>query len=336
MSGTIPPIPPPPGTTDSDSDVEEDHRSNNEFMADLNTEYHERALLANQKRFYKRSGRIGSARKPMDKSKEICFTCGKLNEESISSKDEGTTKSKAFMAIAEDEPSVGKANARYVIKVNLENESLDDEIYNLKKVIGKWTCNKVTLDQLLSKQVPSNIVKALGGRWRRKEKISSKEVIFTKADESSSMFIPEITSESKCETHEPLPPLPKLIGSEPTDTSNSLISLADLTPNMDDLTLNISVPKNTNPTSNKVSPTHAIKKKTKTKSSTVPALISEKKGEASAKNLLLKLIEEVKYLKEHIKVPSDNSPFVSQIGSSKSSIGLPKKITVQETQKDMA
>ncbi|GKG54249.1 hypothetical protein Tco_0557772, partial [Tanacetum coccineum] len=31
---------------DNDSDVEEDQRTNNEFMADLNTEYHERALLA--------------------------------------------------------------------------------------------------------------------------------------------------------------------------------------------------------------------------------------------------------------------------------------------------
>ncbi|GJU13754.1 hypothetical protein Tco_1136150, partial [Tanacetum coccineum] len=59
---------------------------------DLNAEYHERALLANQKRFYKRSGR---------------------DKESVSSKDEGTTKIRAFMAIAEDEPSIGKADARY-------------------------------------------------------------------------------------------------------------------------------------------------------------------------------------------------------------------------------
>nr|GFB62460.1 hypothetical protein [Tanacetum cinerariifolium] len=42
---------------DSDSDVEEDQRTNDEFMADLNDEYHERALLENQKRFYKRSDR---------------------------------------------------------------------------------------------------------------------------------------------------------------------------------------------------------------------------------------------------------------------------------------
>ncbi|GJX80833.1 hypothetical protein Tco_0328982 [Tanacetum coccineum] len=36
-----------PQAEDSDSDVEEDQRTSNEFMADLNVEYHERALLAN-------------------------------------------------------------------------------------------------------------------------------------------------------------------------------------------------------------------------------------------------------------------------------------------------
>ncbi|GKD06995.1 hypothetical protein Tco_1186680 [Tanacetum coccineum] len=49
--------------------VEVNVTTGNEFMADLNVEYHERALLANQKRFYKRSGRVGSARKPLDKTK---------------------------------------------------------------------------------------------------------------------------------------------------------------------------------------------------------------------------------------------------------------------------
>ncbi|GJV11925.1 hypothetical protein Tco_1353466 [Tanacetum coccineum] len=171
-----------------DSDVEEDSRSSSEFLADLNAEFHERALLENQKRLYKRSGR-----------------------------DEVTTKVKAFMAIAEEEPSVGKADARS----------------------GQW--------------VEITMKKALGGRGKRKEKISSKEVIFTKADESSSVPTPDITSdsESECDTQEPLPSLPKLIGAEPTGTSNSLISLADLTLNMADLTLNITVPKKTKQSSDK-------------------------------------------------------------------------------------
>ncbi|GJV43674.1 retrovirus-related pol polyprotein from transposon TNT 1-94 [Tanacetum coccineum] len=174
-----------PQAEDSDSDVEEDQRTSNEIMADLNAEYHERALLANQKRFYKRFGRVGSARKFLDKSKETCFACGKLghfqkdcpsnktstpsypssnnsfnkskpytlsfnqtssqnseidditkgktekgkkekensekgliaesfdwDDESVSSDDKGSTKIRAFMEIVEDEPSVGKADAR--------------------------------------------------------------------------------------------------------------------------------------------------------------------------------------------------------------------------------
>ncbi|GJT32077.1 hypothetical protein Tco_0922496 [Tanacetum coccineum] len=83
---------------------------------------------------------------------------------------------------------------------------------------------KVTLDQLLSEQIHGNIVKALGGKGRRKENNPSKEVLFTKADE-------------------PLPPLPKLTGADPSGASKSLISLSDLTANMADLTLNTAFKK---------------------------------------------------------------------------------------------
>ncbi|GJT14043.1 hypothetical protein Tco_0861085 [Tanacetum coccineum] len=202
---------------DNDSDVEEDQRTINEFMADLNAEYHKRALLANQKRFYKRSGRVGSARKPLDKTKETCFACGKL--------------------------------------------------------------------------VPGNIVKALGGKGRRKEKISSKEVVFTKADESSSTLAPEITSdsESECDSEEPLSPLPKLIGVAPSGTSESLISLSDLTLNMADLTLDTPEPKKTRPSA-KVSLTYVIKKKTE-KSPAGPKPCSDKKTDSSTEKLLLTLME---------------------------------------------
>nr|GEW00828.1 dol-P-Man:Man(6)GlcNAc(2)-PP-Dol alpha-1,2-mannosyltransferase [Tanacetum cinerariifolium] len=110
------------------------------------------------------------------------------DEEFFSSEDEGTTRIRAFMKIAKDEPSIGKADTRSSQRVDIT----------------------------MKKQIPGNIVKALGGRCKRKEKISSKEVIFTKV-ESSSMSIPKITSdsESEFETQEPLPPLPKLIGVAP-------------------------------------------------------------------------------------------------------------------------
>ncbi|GJY99291.1 putative reverse transcriptase domain-containing protein [Tanacetum coccineum] len=91
---------------DSDLDVEEDTENNKEFLADLNVEFHDRALLADLKRFYKRSGR-----------------------------DEGTTTVKAFMFIVDDEPplwerlTLDQAEDSF-IKNSLEyatnNESVND------------------------------------------------------------------------------------------------------------------------------------------------------------------------------------------------------------------
>ncbi|GJT44018.1 retrovirus-related pol polyprotein from transposon TNT 1-94 [Tanacetum coccineum] len=351
---------PNPTIQESDFDIEEDQRSSSEFLADLNTEFHKRALIVNQRRFYKRSGRVGSQKKPMDKSNENCFACGKLghfqkecpsiktstptypslsksynkpkfhtnitpqhnqnvnnnqkdyivkykglkakiDEESVSSDDEGVTIFKALMAVA-NEPLVGRADARsgqwveitmnkvqkllsitdnneikYVLdythvdlhyvedqrknllskynslkqdfsscktkltdlkntkalnnsfqneitKLSLENESLKDEISDLKKVIEKWTSSRVTLDQLLTEQIHGNIVRALGGKGMRKEKISSKEVVFTKSDVSTSETNPEIPSDSESEgnTQRPLPSLPKLIGAEPSVVTKCL------------------------------------------------------------------------------------------------------------------
>ncbi|GJW58665.1 retrovirus-related pol polyprotein from transposon TNT 1-94 [Tanacetum coccineum] len=225
---------------DSDLDVEEDTRSSNEFLADLNVEFHDKALLANQKRFYKRSGRVGSAKKPMDKSNEICFACGKL----LSSEDEGTTRVNTFMAIAEDEPSVGKAYARS------------------------------------------------GGRGKRKDAVSPKEVLFTKAYESPSKTALEITSDfkSKCDNQDPLPPLSKLSRAELIGKSNDVIPLADLT-------LTSAVPKKTIQVTDKMSSVNVTKKRFRPM---------------------------VKGLKEQIKTPSDNSTSVLQTRSSKFAKGKQK------------
>ncbi|GKF62714.1 hypothetical protein Tco_0182768 [Tanacetum coccineum] len=141
-------------------------------------------------------------------------------------------------------------------------------------------------------------------RGKRKEKISSKEVISTKADESSSMSIPEIisNSECECETQEPLSALPKLIGAAPAGTSDSLISLSDITINMVDLTLNTYVPKKTRPTSIKVSPAYVIKRKTESKSPAVLESCSDKKADSSNKQFFLTLMEDVKGLKKQINI----------------------------------
>ncbi|GJV65079.1 hypothetical protein Tco_1475907 [Tanacetum coccineum] len=141
------------------------------------------------------------------------------DDESVSSDDQGSTKIRAFMAIIEDELSVGKVDTNSGQRVDItmkkvhrllfmtdgdERKHVLDythvDLHYVEDQRKNLTCSKVTLDQLLSEQVHGKIVKALGGRCRRKEKISSKEVVFTKADESSSMLAPEITSdlESEC------------------------------------------------------------------------------------------------------------------------------------------
>ncbi|GJW26134.1 retrovirus-related pol polyprotein from transposon TNT 1-94 [Tanacetum coccineum] len=261
------------------------------------------------------------------------------DEESVSSEYEGVTKVKAFMAIAEEEPYVGKNDGRSVMKgnmfltipmlisiiwrirgktcsasstlltkelssckseladlkntkalnfslqneiarLNMENESQRHEISDLKKVIEKWTSSKVTIDQLFTKQVPGNIIRALGGRGKKKDTISSKEVLFSKAAESPSETVPEITydSESECGNLEPLPPLPKLTRAEPIGTSADVLTQTDLT---------------------------------------LTPIVSEgikKNADSSTEKLLLTLMEEVKGLKEQIKIPLDTSLSVSQPG----------------------
>ncbi|GKE33612.1 retrovirus-related pol polyprotein from transposon TNT 1-94, partial [Tanacetum coccineum] len=172
---------------------------------------------------------------------------------------------------------------------------------------------------MLYEQVPRNIVKALGGKGRRKEKISFKEAVFTKADESSSMLAPEITSnsESECDSQEPLPPLPRLIRAAPSGTSESLISLSDLTLNMADLTLDTPHPNKTIPLA-KVSPTYVTKKKTE-KSLAGPKPCSDLKADSSTEKLLLTLMEEVKGLKRQIKIPLGTPSSSIQPSSSKAS-----------------
>ncbi|GKC28893.1 retrovirus-related pol polyprotein from transposon TNT 1-94, partial [Tanacetum coccineum] len=444
---------PNPTMQESDFEIKEDQRSSSEFLADLNAEFHKRALIANQRRFYKRFGRVGSQKKSMDKSNETCFACGKLghfqkecpsiktstppypsssksynkpkfhtnitpqhnqnvnnnqkdyivkykglkaeiviltkkidamnkgksekvlvaesfdwDEESVSSDDEGVTIFKALMAVA-NKPLVGRDDARsgqwveitmnkvqkllsitdnieikYVLdythidlhyvedqrknllskynslkqdfssckteltdlkntkalnnsfqneitKLSLENESLKDEISDLKKVIEKWTSSRVTLDQLLTEQIPGNIIRAIGGKGKRKEKISSNEIVFTKSDVSTSETNPEIPSDSESEdnTQRPLPSLPKLIGVEPSVVTKCLT---------------ITKPKQ--PTDNVVPST--VKHRAETKPT----------HDSSTEKLLLTLMKEVKGLKEQIQTHSETLPPTSQSGSSRS------------------
>nr|GEV98992.1 uncharacterized mitochondrial protein AtMg00810-like [Tanacetum cinerariifolium] len=167
--------------------------------------------------------------------------------------------------VNEDEPSVRKSDARSGQWV---------------EITMKKTCSKLTLDQLISKQILGNIVKTLRGKGRRKENNSLKKVLFTKADVSTSESALMITSDSEddSDNQEPLPSLPRLTGEEPFGASKSLVLLFGLTANMAELTLN-----------------------------------------TTSKKLLLTLMEEVKGIKNQILIPSDISLSVSHASSLKTS-----------------
>nr|GEV63063.1 retrovirus-related Pol polyprotein from transposon TNT 1-94 [Tanacetum cinerariifolium] len=229
----------------SDSDVEEDQRTNNKFMADLNSEYHERALLANQKRFYKMSGKVGSARKPLDKTKEICFACGKLGHfqkdcpvhKTSTPSYPSFNKSKSYTPSFNQTSSQNSGNHQKDYKEKYKG--LKAEMVVLTKRIDDLTKGKN------EKEKSEKGLLAESFDWDD-ESVSEDEPSVEKADARSGQWV-DITMKK----------VHKLLFM----TDESLISLADLTLNMADLTLDTPDPKKTRP-SVKVSPAYVIKKKT--------------------------------------------------------------------------
>ncbi|GJV95024.1 retrovirus-related pol polyprotein from transposon TNT 1-94 [Tanacetum coccineum] len=302
---------------ESDSDVEEDQRTSNEFIADLNAEYHERALLENQKRFYKRSRRVGS--------------------ESVSSKDEGTTRIRAFMEIAEDEPSVEKADARSGQWVDITMKKVHKLLSLTDSDDRKHVLDYTHVDLIYVEDQRKNMV--------NKYNLLKQELSLHKSELSNLKNIVSIQNEVirvnleneslKDEISDLKRPLEEKIGEKrttplrkfyssrlmyphlnPSGASKSLISLSDLTANMADLTLN-TASKEIKKSSNKVSQTYVIKKRTKSKHPTVQNSCPDKNALPSTEQLLLTLMEEVKGIKNQILIPSDTSSSVSQACSSK-------------------
>nr|GEZ44599.1 hypothetical protein [Tanacetum cinerariifolium] len=326
------------GPFDSDSDVEEDHKTNNEFMADLNAEYHERVLLANQKRFYKRSGRVGSARKPLDKTKETCFACGKLGHfqkdypshktstSSYPSLNNSLNKSKPYTPSFHQISSQNLSNHQQDYKEKYKGLKAEidvltkriDDMTKGKNEKGKKDKEKSEKDLLAESFAWDDESVSLDNEGSTKIKafmeIKEDEPLVGKADARLGQWV-DITMKRK--NLEPLPPLPKLIGLAPSGTSERVISLSDLTLNMADLTLDTPDSKKTRP-SVKVLTAYVIKKKTE-KSPANPNPCSDKKADSSTEQLLLMLTEEVKGLKKQIKIPTGTPSSSSYSSSSKSS-----------------
>ncbi|GJS55589.1 retrovirus-related pol polyprotein from transposon TNT 1-94 [Tanacetum coccineum] len=272
---------------DSDSDVEEDTRSSSEFLVDLNDEVKafmtivedEPVVGKTDTRFgqwveitIKNVIRVLSITGDDERKHVLDYTNvdlyfveyqrkNLLNKFNSLKQELSSCKSKLIDLKNTKGHNLSLQNK--ISRLNLDNESLRDEVSDLKRVIEKWTSSKVTLDQQLTSKIPSDIVRTLGERGKRKETIYSMEIVFTKGENSPSETTREVTSntESECNNQEPLPPLSKLLGAEP-------------------------IVKET-------------KKKAQTKSPSIPDPSLEKKANSSTEQHLLTLMQE-DYLKRYV------------------------------------
>ncbi|GJY51637.1 hypothetical protein Tco_0442484 [Tanacetum coccineum] len=92
-------------------DDEEDTRSSQEYLNDLEEEYQARAPLAKSKRFFRKSTQRFSSAKATDQTE--CHKCGKKDEEEVSFDDNEVTEVKALIALFDEERvSIGKESVR--------------------------------------------------------------------------------------------------------------------------------------------------------------------------------------------------------------------------------
>ncbi|GJR91738.1 retrovirus-related pol polyprotein from transposon TNT 1-94 [Tanacetum coccineum] len=279
----------------------ETQRTSNEFMADLNVEYQERALLANQKRFYKRT--ILQTKLPHHLIHlHIIPTNPNLTHH---------PSTKHLPRILPIIKRITRENRRdlklrwridYLTKGKSEKgknekgkskKGLIAELFDWdKEYVSSEDKGTIRIRAFMAIVEDEPYVRKADARFRQWVDITIKRVNLE--NESLKDEISDLKKET-------IPPLPKLIGAAPASTSDSLISLSNLTLNMADLTLNIAVPKKTKPTSGNVAPVNIIKKKTENK----PPAASDKKADSSTKQLFLTLMEEVKGLKKQIEIPLD-------------------------------
>ncbi|GJY80655.1 hypothetical protein Tco_0493406 [Tanacetum coccineum] len=154
------------------SDDEVDEVSNEEYLRDLDIKFHERALLANLKRFIKRRNNFSSQK--ANENTE-CFKCGK---KAIFAKD---CFSKTY------EPSYKSLVTGYSSCQKDEEEVLDDEEVTQVKVLMALADDELTVGKN----------HAQNGKWiditMRKKKVLGDE-LFTKSsskmNENENLFVP--------------------------------------------------------------------------------------------------------------------------------------------------
>ncbi|GJV66888.1 hypothetical protein Tco_1482397 [Tanacetum coccineum] len=200
-------------------DEEEDTRSSQEYMNDLEEEYQARALLAKSKRFFKKGTQMFSSAKATDQTE--CYKC----DEEVSSDDNEAIEVKALMALADEERVyVGKESARNGEWVKVSMKKVDTllkmEADNSMMSIpdGERPCLFEAEDLILPNHDADRILPAESQR-----KTTDPPVAVT---DSSAIDYDSTDKSLVCST--PLPPLEKLVGAEPISGPKSIKSILKL------------------------------------------------------------------------------------------------------------
>ncbi|GJW52069.1 retrovirus-related pol polyprotein from transposon TNT 1-94 [Tanacetum coccineum] len=237
-------------------------RTSEECLRDLDIEYHERALLANSKRFIKRRNNF-SGQKANENTE--CYKCGNKADDELTvgkiharnSEWVDITMRKVNTLLSMDEDADWQNYLKY-INIDLKfveeqrlnllskynkmlNYALQEQLKEEKKINEKWLTSSKKVSQCISEQIPYQKNKVLGGDILTKSS--------SKKNENNNLFVPastgilvpesqainesletsntpESSKDSEVEFLTPLPPLKILQGASPSseDSSNESVS----------------------------------------------------------------------------------------------------------------
>ncbi|GJR60354.1 hypothetical protein Tco_1502516 [Tanacetum coccineum] len=222
------------------SDDEVDERSSEEYLRDLDIEYHERALLANLKHYKAEYKKIKAklalfeaspsssqnTKTFQPKNKGLVVETFDWDEEEVSDEEE-VTQVKVLMALADDELTFRKSHARndewVDITIRKLNHALQEQLIEEKKFNEKWLTSSKKVSQCI-KMVPKtkdwverlNPDRKLPNFNTGRILVPESQAVNESLESTETLNTPESSKDSKAKSLTPLPPLKNLQGASPS------------------------------------------------------------------------------------------------------------------------